>query len=146
MTLLLRTPLVLDAATRIAVAATVVATHPPATPVVLVVRDGLAAAGLRPVSHAPYHSNSVTPAFVADGMAAPDLRKQLQAFYGIAIAGAQGEYWKAQMIRIGHLGFVYPGDLVRCLRALRILQRSFASSIGVEGSQGGQEFRKVPCG
>ena len=39
MTLLLRTPLVLDAATRIAVAATDVATHPPATPVVLVVRD-----------------------------------------------------------------------------------------------------------
>jgi hypothetical protein len=42
MTLLLRTPLVLDAATRIAVASGLVATHPPATPVVLVVRDGLA--------------------------------------------------------------------------------------------------------
>jgi aspartate aminotransferase-like enzyme len=86
------------------------------------VRDGLAAAGLRPVSHPPYASNSVTPAFVTGGTSAPELRKQLQAFYGLAIAGAQGDYWKAQMIRIGHLGFVYPGDLVRCLRALRIVQ------------------------
>ena len=86
------------------------------------VRDGLASAGLRPVSHPPYASNSVTPAFVSGGMSAPELRKQLQAFYGLAIAGAQGDYWKAQMIRIGHLGFVYPDDLVRCLRALRIVQ------------------------
>jgi aspartate aminotransferase-like enzyme len=86
------------------------------------VRDGLAAACLQPVSHAPYESDSVTPAFVADGVTAPELRKQLQALYGIAIAGAQGDYWKAQMIRIGHLGFVYPPDLTRCLRGLRVIR------------------------
>jgi aspartate aminotransferase-like enzyme len=92
------------------------------------VRDGLAAAGLRSVSNPPYASNSVTPAFVTGGTSAPELRKQLQAFYGLAVAGAQGDYWKAQMIRIGHLGFVYPGDLARCLRALRIVQRRAAAA------------------
>ncbi|HUQ83096.1 MAG TPA: CHAT domain-containing protein [Gemmatimonadaceae bacterium] len=42
MTLLLRTPLVLDAATRNAAAASQVAEHPPGTPVVIIVRDGVA--------------------------------------------------------------------------------------------------------
>jgi aspartate aminotransferase-like enzyme/phosphoglycerate dehydrogenase-like enzyme len=87
------------------------------------VRDGLADAGLRPVSLPPFQSDSVTPALVPDGASAPELRKQVQALYGIAIAGAQGDYWKAQMIRIGHLGFVYPADVARCLRALRVLRR-----------------------
>jgi aspartate aminotransferase-like enzyme len=88
------------------------------------VRDGLADAGLRPVSLPPFQSDSVTPALVSDGASAPELRKQVQALYGIAIAGAQGDYWKAQMIRIGHLGFVYPADVARCLRALRVLRRN----------------------
>jgi aspartate aminotransferase-like enzyme len=88
------------------------------------VRDSLADAGLRPVSHPPFQSDSVTPALVADGASAPELRKQIQALYGIAIAGAQGDYWKGQMIRIGHLGFVYPTDVARCLRALRVLRRA----------------------
>jgi aspartate aminotransferase-like enzyme len=88
------------------------------------VRDGLADAGLRPVSHPPFQSDSVTPALVADGTSAPEMRKQLQALYGIAIAGAQGDYWKGEMIRIGHLGFVYPTDVARCLRALRVLRRA----------------------
>jgi aspartate aminotransferase-like enzyme len=87
------------------------------------VREGLAEAGLRPVSLPPFQSDSVTPALVAEGMTAPELRKQVQALYGIAIAGAQGDYWKGQMIRIGHLGFVYPADIARCLRALRVLRR-----------------------
>ena len=87
------------------------------------VREGLAGAGLRPVSLPPFQSDSVTPALVSDGASAPELRKQVQALYGIAIAGAQGDYWKAQMIRIGHLGFVYPADVARCLRALRVLRR-----------------------
>lgn len=41
MTLLLRTPLVLDAATRNATLASQVAEHPPGTPVVIIVRDGV---------------------------------------------------------------------------------------------------------
>jgi hypothetical protein len=44
MTLLLRTPLVLDAATRNAAAVTQLAEHPPGTPVVIVSRDGVARA------------------------------------------------------------------------------------------------------
>ena len=50
MTLLLRTPLVLDAATRNAAAASQVAEHPPGTPVVIIVRDGVSRA---------YHTTTV---------------------------------------------------------------------------------------
>ena len=50
MTLLLRTPLVLDAATRNAVAATQIADHPPGTPVVIITRTGVARA---------YHTTTV---------------------------------------------------------------------------------------
>jgi len=42
MTLLLRTPLVLDAAARNAATASQLAEHPPGTPVVIVLRDGVA--------------------------------------------------------------------------------------------------------
>jgi aspartate aminotransferase-like enzyme len=91
------------------------------------VRDSLADAGLRAVSLPPFQSDSVTPALVSEGASAPELRKQVQALYGIAIAGAQGDYWKGQMIRIGHLGFVYPADVARCLRALRVVRRDAMS-------------------
>ena len=50
MTLLLRTPLVLDAATRNAAAVSQLAEHPPGTPVVIIARDGVARA---------YHTTTV---------------------------------------------------------------------------------------
>jgi aspartate aminotransferase-like enzyme len=95
------------------------------------VREGLAQAGLRAIAYAPFESDSVTPAFVPEGLTASELRKQLERQYGIAIAGAQGDYWKRQMIRIGHLGFVYPHDVARCLRALAVLYRQAAATADV---------------
>jgi aspartate aminotransferase-like enzyme len=92
------------------------------------VRAGLGHAGLRQVADPEYASDSVTPAFLPDGLDAPDLRKRLEAEYGIAIAGAQGDYWSRQMIRIGHFGFVYEHDVARCLRGLRVAARSLAEA------------------
>ena len=76
---------------------------------------------LKLMSHAPYFSNSVTAVILPKGIKAWDLRKKLAKFYGISIAGAQADYWKENMVRIGHLGFVYKNDMVRFLRAFRIL-------------------------
>jgi aspartate aminotransferase-like enzyme len=87
------------------------------------VRDSLEQAGLRPVADPSYASDSVTPAFVPEGIEAGALRKRLEVEYGIAIAGAQGDYWARRMIRIGHFGFVYPSDVARCLRAVRLILR-----------------------
>lgn len=76
---------------------------------------------LRLMSHAPYFSNSVTPIILPKGVSASELRKRLAELYGISIAGAQSDYWKDNMVRIGHVGYVYQNDIVRCMRALRII-------------------------
>ena len=49
-----------------------------------------------------YCSDSVTPALLPDGITASSVRKRLESLYGFSIAGAQGDYWKQQMVRIGH--------------------------------------------
>jgi aspartate aminotransferase-like enzyme len=81
----------------------------------------MAMAGLRCMADPAYCSDSVTPGLLPDSVTASFIRKQLEAQYGFSIAGAQGEYWKRQMVRIGHLGFVYDSDIARCLRSLRRL-------------------------
>lgn len=77
--------------------------------------------GLKLMSNAPHFSNSVTPIILPQGISAPELRKKMEELYGISIAGAQSDYWKVRMVRIGHLGYVYKNDLARCLRAFRIV-------------------------
>jgi aspartate aminotransferase-like enzyme len=84
-----------------------------------IVREGLAEIGLRLMADPAYSSDSVTPALLPSGLTASSVRKQLEALYGFSIAGAQGDYWKGQMVRLGHLGFVYETDVARCLRGLR---------------------------
>lgn len=85
------------------------------------VRQTVTAAGLQPIADPAYRSDSVTAALLPPGITAPALRTRLERTYGFSIAGAQGDYWKQRMVRIGHLGFVYETDIARCLRALRIL-------------------------
>jgi aspartate aminotransferase-like enzyme len=66
----------------------------------------------------PFESDSVTVCLLPDGISASSIRKAMARETGIAVAGAQGDYWKPAMIRIGTLGFVTESDAVRCLRAL----------------------------
>jgi aspartate aminotransferase-like enzyme len=69
---------------------------------------------------APYESDSVTVVLLPAGVNASALRKAIAGHTGIAVAGAQGNYWKSRMLRIGTLGFVSRADVVRCLRGLRL--------------------------
>jgi aspartate aminotransferase-like enzyme len=78
---------------------------------------------------------------------ASTLRKQLETTYGFSIAGAQGDYWKRQMVRIGHFGFVYESDIARCLRGLRRLLADItpasegAAAVAVQS--GGEALRRA---
>jgi aspartate aminotransferase-like enzyme len=68
----------------------------------------------------PYESDSVTVVLLPEGLDAGAIRKRIARHTGIAVAGAQGDYWKSRMLRIGTLGFTTRSDVVRCLRALRL--------------------------
>jgi aspartate aminotransferase-like enzyme len=83
------------------------------------VREGVRELGLRVMPSAPYESDSVTVGILPAGLDAGAIRKAVARNTGIAIAGAQGDYWKPRMLRIGTLGFTTHADVVRCLRALR---------------------------
>jgi hypothetical protein len=101
MTLLLRTPLVLDAATRNAAAASQVAEHPPGTPVVIVVRDGVArryhtttvetlAARLAKLPKAGRLADSLTTAQAAATMQVGSWKRDaLATFNGVLLDGYQ---------------------------------------------------------
>jgi len=82
-------------------------------------RDGVRALGLELMPSAPFESDSVTVVLLPPGIDASRIRKIVARESAIAIAGAQGDYWKPRMLRIGTLGFVSRTDIARCLRALR---------------------------
>jgi aspartate aminotransferase-like enzyme/phosphoglycerate dehydrogenase-like enzyme len=84
------------------------------------VRDGVRELGLKCMAHPPFHSDSVTVVVVPEELSAPAIRKAVAKETGIALAGAQGDYWKARSFRIGTLGFVTRADIRRALRALRV--------------------------
>ena len=84
------------------------------------VRQGVRGLGLRVMPAAPFESDSVTVVILPLGLDASAIRKRIARHTGIAVAGAQGDYWKPRMLRIGTLGFTTRADVVRCLRALRV--------------------------
>ena len=84
------------------------------------VRQGVRALGLALMPSAPYESDSVAVVLLPAGVNASTIRKAIARHTGITVAGAQGDYWKSRMLRVGTLGFVSRADVVRCLRALRL--------------------------
>lgn len=76
--------------------------------------------GWETLSSEPFISYSVTPVLVPTDADAPRVRRILEREYGFFAAESQCEYWKPRLVRIGHVGYVYHRDLVRCLRALRL--------------------------
>jgi aspartate aminotransferase-like enzyme/phosphoglycerate dehydrogenase-like enzyme len=81
-------------------------------------RKGVESLGLETLARSPYDSDSVTVAVLPEGLSASAIRRSMAQETAIEVAGAQGDYWKPKMIRIGTLGFVSEADVVRCLRAL----------------------------
>jgi aspartate aminotransferase-like enzyme/lactate dehydrogenase-like 2-hydroxyacid dehydrogenase len=84
------------------------------------VRDGVRRLGLELMPRPPFESDSVTVVILPQGIDASAIRKAVARNTAIAIAGAQGDFWKRRMLRIGTLGFVTRSDVARCLRGLRI--------------------------
>ncbi|HRR25146.1 MAG TPA: alanine--glyoxylate aminotransferase family protein [Acidobacteriota bacterium] len=80
-------------------------------------REGLRALGFRLLSSSP--ANAVTAAFPPEGIAADDLRKDLDQVFGVKVAGGQGKL-KGQIIRIAHLGYFDVLDVVTVLAAVEL--------------------------
>ncbi len=83
------------------------------------VRAGLEAMGLRlfPPDLAN-RSASVTAFSVPPGITGPALRAALKDEFGIVVAGGLGPVYKDTVIRIGHMGYVFPKDALTVVGAL----------------------------
>lgn len=77
-------------------------------------------------------------AFSIPGIAAKDIRKQLKDHFGIRIAGGQG-HQKETILRIGHMGYCTPVDILQTISALEAvlleLNHSFTPGAGTVAAQ-----------
>lgn len=80
-------------------------------------RSGLEALGFGLLSKSP--ANAVTAAFPPQGIAATDLKARLDEWYGIKVAGGQGDV-AGKIIRIAHLGYFDVLDVFTLLAALEM--------------------------
>ena len=74
------------------------------------VRAGLEALGFALAAERGYASDTVTAAWLPDGLAWPDLDRELRA-RGLIIAGGQDKL-AGKICRVGHLGAVQVGDMI----------------------------------
>jgi aspartate aminotransferase-like enzyme len=79
-------------------------------------RAGLKALGLRLLADPEVASNTVTSAWLPDGVEWSALTKACRA-RGLVIAGGQGPL-TGKIFRVGHLGSVSTDDMVRCMEIL----------------------------
>ncbi len=82
------------------------------------VREGAKALGLKPLADDDsYASPAVTALLLPEGVDDVRLRTYLRERYGVIIAGGQGKL-KGKVVRIGHVGYVLPSDILVALSAL----------------------------
>jgi aspartate aminotransferase-like enzyme len=93
-------------------------------------RAGLQAMGFDLFADPAHASNSVTSALVPESIEWSAINKELRA-RGLVLAGGQGKM-KGRIFRIGHLGDVSVGDIVR---AIEVLEEG-ASAAGLSTEQG----------
>jgi aspartate aminotransferase-like enzyme len=79
-------------------------------------RAGLAALGIRLFADPAHASNTVTSAWVPDGVEWSTLSKELRG-RGLVLAGGQGSL-TGRIFRVGHLGSVTVDDVLRALETL----------------------------
>jgi aspartate aminotransferase-like enzyme len=96
-------------------------------------RAGLAAMGFGLFAEREYASDTVTAARVPEGLEWPALSKELRS-RGLVLAGGQGRL-AGSIFRVGHLGDVTVGDIIR---AMEILEDG-AASLGIGITPGGPE-------
>ncbi|MDR5682498.1 MAG: alanine--glyoxylate aminotransferase family protein [Armatimonadota bacterium] len=101
-------------------------------------RAGIEAMGLRPVAEAGCASWAVTAVWLPEGISAGQVVGPMRDRYGIVLAGGQGQL-EGKVFRIGHLGAVYPADILRCMEALERVLRSLGLAVpeaaGVRAAQ-----------
>jgi len=79
-------------------------------------RAGLQALGFRLLADPSVASNTVTSAWLPDGMEWSDMSRVCRA-RGLVLAGGQGNL-TGRIFRVGHLGAVNVDDIVRCMEIL----------------------------
>jgi aspartate aminotransferase-like enzyme len=94
-------------------------------------REGLRELGFRILSSAP--ASAVTAAFPPDGVAAAELSKNLEAEFGIKVAGGQGEL-KNKIIRIAHLGYFDLLDVFSVLSAIELCLTKMGAKVDLGSS------------
>jgi aspartate aminotransferase-like enzyme len=80
-------------------------------------RDALSALGLEPFSST--FCNAVTAAYVPKGIDSTALVKLMRTKYGVSIANGQAQL-KGRIIRIAHLGYIQPFDIIVGISALEL--------------------------
>lgn len=83
------------------------------------VRAGLEAMGLQlfPAEH-PFRSPALTAFRVPGGLSGTELRGMLKREFGLVTAAGLGEPYKDTVVRIGHMGYVFPRDAILVVGAL----------------------------
>ncbi len=79
------------------------------------------------------HSPSVTGFFPPSGIDADKLRNEVRAAYGIRLAGGQGAF-KGKIVRIGHMGFVDPFDVVAAIGSLGLTINKLGGRVDVSAA------------
>ena len=82
-------------------------------------RCGIEALGLKLFAPAEGRGSAVTPAWVPEGIDGKKVVSILKNKYGVTIAGGQDDY-VGRIIRIGHLGYFGPFDIITTLAALEM--------------------------
>lgn len=70
-----------------------------------------------------FQSAAITFILLPSNIDASLFRKTLEQEYGFIVSGAQNEFLKPRLIRVGHTGYIKKHDTIRMLRALKILLR-----------------------
>lgn len=78
-------------------------------------RAALTTLGLKLASESP--AIACSGAFLPEGMDGKAFLKKIRTNYGFTIAGGQDQ-WEGKVIRVSHLGYYTPFDLMTCITAL----------------------------
>jgi aspartate aminotransferase-like enzyme len=101
-------------------------------------RKGCEALGLKLFAPPEGRGSAVTPVWVPEGVDGKAIVKILKNKHGVTIAGGQDDY-VGRIIRIGHLGYFGPFDIITTLAALEMtlaeLGYEFERGAGIKAAE-----------
>ncbi len=103
-------------------------------------RAGVRALGLRPVADDRWASWTVTAVWLPEGVSGSELVGRMGEQHGVVLAGGQGKL-EGRVFRIGHLGYVWPQDILRCMEALGLVLKDLG--LAVDPQAGVRAAREV---